>query len=84
MDRFYVWEFTLLTFMAGLILYDSEGYLSKMLCIHIAGIGTFDLHGQILCVSEGFFSVLLCVHIVGMGIFGLHGLILYVSEGLLS
>ena len=60
----------------------SEGFLSQLLCIHIVGMGTFDLHGLILCVSEGFLSELLCVHNVDMGSFDLHGLILYGSEGL--
>ena len=37
----------------GLLLCVTEGFLSKLLCIHIVGIGTFDRHGLILCVSEG-------------------------------
>ena len=31
----------------------SEGILSEVLCIHIKGMGTFDLHALILCVFEG-------------------------------
>ena len=50
----------------GLLLCVTEGFLSKLLCIHIVGIGTFDLHELILCVSEGLLFELLCDHIVCM------------------
>ena len=42
-----------------LILCDSEGVLSELLCIHTVGRGTFDLHVLILCVSEGYVCELL-------------------------
>ena len=37
-----------------------------MLCIHIVGMGSFDLRGLILCESEDFLSELLCNHIVNI------------------
>ena len=46
-----------------------------LLCIHIVGMGTFDLHGLIVCVSEDFLYELLCIHIVGMGTLDLHELL---------
>ena len=46
----------------GLILCESEGFLSELLCIHNVGMGTFDLRGLILCESEDFLSELLCNH----------------------
>ena len=55
----------------GLMLCVSEGFLYKLLCINIVGMGTFDLHGLILCVSEGFLSNSLCIHKVGIGTFDL-------------
>ena len=44
------------TFMDGLILYVSEGFLTELLCIHNVGIGSFDLYGLILYGSEGVLS----------------------------
>ena len=67
-----------------LILYVSEGLLSKLLCSHNVGMKSFDLHGLILCVPEGYLSELLCIHNVYMGTFDLHGLIWCESEGLFS
>ena len=58
-----------------LFLCVSEVVLSKLICVHNVGIGTFGLHELILCVSEDFLSLLLCRHIVDMGTFDLHGLI---------
>ena len=70
--------------LLGLILCESGGVLSQMLCTHNVGIGSFDLHVVLLCVSEGVLSQLLYVHIKGMGTFDLHALILCESGGVLS
>ena len=35
----------------GLILCESEGVLSELLCVHNVDIEAFDLHGLIQCVS---------------------------------
>ena len=40
--------------LRGLILYVSEGFLSKLLCVHNVDKETFGLHELILYVSEGF------------------------------
>ena len=61
-----------------------EGSLFELLCVHIEGMGTFDLHGLIFCVSSSVFSQLICVHIVSMETFDLDALILYVTEGVIS
>ena len=50
----------------GLILCVSEGLLFELLCIHIEGMETFDLHELILYVSEGVIYELLCIHTVNI------------------
>ena len=60
----------------ALILYVYGGFFSKLLCIHIVDMGTFDLHGLTLCVPEAFLYQLVGIHNVDMGTFDLHGLIL--------
>ena len=57
------------SFLSGLILCVSEGFLFQLLYIHNVGMESFDLHGLILCVTEGFLSVLFCSHIVNTGVF---------------
>ena len=47
----------------GLILYESEGSILKLLCIHNVNIETFDPHGLLLSVSEGVIYLLFCIHI---------------------
>ena len=44
--------------LRGLTLCVSEGWSCELLCIHIEGMGAFDLHALILDVSEDFLSVL--------------------------
>ena len=53
----------------GLILCDSEGVLSEMLCIHTVDKETFVLHGLIVDVSEDYLCLWLCSRIVDIDVF---------------
>ena len=53
---FTFWALEPLALMHWFYVCLTEGLLWKLLCIHIVGMGTFDLHALILCVFEGVLS----------------------------